>query len=144
MSGPIFGVRSQDIEGPLPDDLSGNGPFYLDKRRESTSMDRQEWFEKYGSRIAFEEERYRANPQILFEEWKALRIILIKMATDQLPRLEKRIIILTHYYGFSERKVAEKLKISRARVQRKKKKAIKTLLKSDFARLLLRHPDKTF
>jgi DNA-directed RNA polymerase specialized sigma subunit len=88
-------------------------------------MDHQEWFEKYVKKLRFEEDCYISNPEALYEDWQALKITLLKMATDLLPGLEKRIINLIYSKGLSEREAAEKLNITRAKVQRKKKKAIK-------------------
>lgn len=93
-------------------------------------MERQEWFERFVKKLRLEEDRYISEPEYFLEEWKTARIVFLSMTIDLLPHLEKRIVRLVYFEGHSERKAAKKLKISRAKLQRRKKKALNFLKKS--------------
>lgn len=100
-------------------------------------MDHQEWFERFVYKLQLEEDILVTNPDHTYEEWKSIKIVLIRMATDLLPVLEKKIIRLVYDQGLSERQAASKLNISRAKLQRRKKRAIKMLTGAVLAKLAL-------
>lgn len=112
-------------------------------------MNHQEWFEQFRvkllNEVVLEETAAQdfLHGQIwIREQWSIARLALIKMALHMLPSLERRIIRLIFFEDFSEREVAQKLKVPRSKVHRVKLEALKKLSKSSFIKLAM-YPRQT-
>ena len=97
-------------------------------------MKNQEWFERFRVRLGFEEE-YFQEPRKVVKEKGLMQSILIKMALQSLSQLERKIIIMIYFDGFTERQAAEKLGLPKTRLHRLKRKALKALSKSIYVKL---------
>ncbi len=101
-------------------------------------MDHQEWFEKFNTRFRFDDGRHYEGTLAEGDgKWRAIRSYLFNMAVHTLPPLEKKIVYLIFFRGYTEREVAKKLNTSKSKVHRTKKKALKSLAKSSFVKLAL-------
>lgn len=100
-------------------------------------MEKQLWFEKYRTRLRLIEDRSILRPMEMLEEWKLVRLAMIRLALSLLPTQEKVIIKSIYFEGMTEEKVARKLCLSRLAVHRKKWRAVKKLLDSPFVRFTI-------
>ena len=101
--------------------------------------DRQSWFENRRLSQYLDNVRthYLDNPEIAIEDWKVIRMALIRLAMSKLDPLEKQITRRLNFDGLSEREVATELKLSSSKVHRVKWRAIKKLSDSIFLKLAL-------
>lgn len=99
-------------------------------------MDHQEWFERFKTKLSFDENRFYGEVWVR-EEWKIIQSALVKMAIHMLPSLQRKIVNLIFFDGLTERKTAQKLKMDKTKVHRVKTKALKSLARSAFVKLAL-------
>jgi RNA polymerase sigma factor (sigma-70 family) len=88
--------------------------------------------------LRLEEDKAELRPSDFLEEWKVVKIALIRSAIRMLPKLERQVIRMVFYEGLTEERIAEKLKLSRSKVHRLKWKAVNKLFFSPLIRFLAR------
>lgn len=104
-------------------------------------MDHQEWHERYARRLRFEEERYVFNPLNLVDDWRLIRLTMIKFAVSLLPKSERQVARLVFFSSLTEQQAARRLGVSRIKVHRLKWRAIDRLFSSPLMKFVL-PPDK--
>jgi DNA-directed RNA polymerase specialized sigma subunit len=104
-------------------------------------MDHQEWRERYNRRLRLEEDRYVFNPLNLADDWRLIRLTMIKFAISLLPKAERQVAKLVFFDNLTEQQAARRLGISRIKAHRLKWRAIDKLFSSPLLKFVL-PPDK--
>ena len=97
-------------------------------------MKNQEWFERFKVRLGLDENYFQPPSEEQMDQ-DTIQSVLLKMALQTLSRLERKIITMIFFEGYSERKVALRLGLPKTKLHRLKKKALRTLSKSIYLKL---------